>query len=301
MNFKKFFNVKKTITHKIITILGIKIKIKRHKQNMSKDDISYICVKEMYSALEVSKLHTKTFPPFEYCHANDNIAIIGCGPSIKYYNNELKTINIALNDAVFYNNYKFDYLFNWDTGVTIHRPNWNEEVNSIKCKKFYGHCLNQNVLSPIKTPTDKVNQIYHFYYSSRWNWPAFEFGKEIHQDISTYPLADFGSVSFGALHFALWTYPKKIFLIGLDTTSKGRIIDEDNAWYPVERMMNGYVKFKDFITSHYPNVEIISINPVGLKGLFRDVYTQSYVDAHPELKNENVEILKMEETENAEW
>ena len=51
---------------------------------------------------------------------------------------------------------------------------------------------------------------------------------------------------------------------------------------------------KNIISNLYPKTEIISVNPVGLKGLFKDVYTQSYVDEHPELLNENIEILKPE-------
>ena len=55
-----------------------------------------------------------------------------------------------------------------------------------------------------------------------------------------------------------------------------------------------WLKIKDFINSNTLNIEIISVNPVGLKGLFRDVYTQSFVDAHPELLKENIEIINEE-------
>ena len=61
--------------------------------------------------------------------------------------------------------------------------------------------------------------------------------------------------------------------------------------------MRGYKKFKEFIDIYYPDVEVISVNPVGLKGLFRDVYTQNFVDAHPELKKENIEIITVENLE----
>ena len=49
--------------------------------------------------------------------------------------------------------------------------------------------------------------------------------------------------------------------------------------------------FKQMVCRMYPNTPIISVNPVGLKGMFKDVYTQSYVDAHPELLKENIKIL----------
>lgn len=37
---------------------------------------------------------------------------------------------------------------------------------------------------------------------------------------------------------------------------------------------------------------MISVNPIGLKGIFKDAYTQAYVDEHPELLNNKIEILK---------
>ena len=32
---------------------------------------------------------------------------------------------------------------------------------------------------------------------------------------------------------------------------------------------------KDFVDDYYPDIKIISVNPVGLKGLFEDMYTKS--------------------------
>ena len=60
-----------------------------------------------------------------------------------------------------------------------------------------------------------------------------------------------------------------------------------------------WIRAKQILEYRYPKTKVISINPVGLRGLFKDVYTQSYVDAHPELKNENIEILKPELCETA--
>ena len=42
----------------------------------------------------------------------------------------------------------------------------------------------------------------------------------------------------------------------------------------------------------YPETEIISVNPVGLKGMFHDVYTKSYLQDHPEIDIQKVEILE---------
>ena len=59
-----------------------------------------------------------------------------------------------------------------------------------------------------------------------------------------------------------------------------------------ERLFLGWLQVKKFIEKFYPNVEVFSVNPVGLKGIFHDVYTKSYLESHPEDKNDSVEILE---------
>ena len=49
------------------------------------------------------------------------------------------------------------------------------------------------------------------------------------------------------------------------------ILDKkDKNFLPVNTIIEAYKKFKQFAQKYYPDVEIISINPVGLKGLFKD-------------------------------
>jgi hypothetical protein len=82
-------------------------------------------------------------------------------------------------------------------------------------------------------------------------------------------------------------------LVGLDT-QQSRCFDGRQHVYRMDEIMMGYQLFQRFIAKYYPDVEVISINPVGLKGMFKDVYTQNYVDEHPELLNEDIEILEEE-------
>ena len=289
-------------THKIITLLGIKFNLKRLKpkedfeqklRSILREEVSSVVAREVSQALCVQKLHMQTFPQFKNIHNNQSVAIVGCGPSIKYYNNELDAVNIALNKAIFFENIKFDYLFTWDyLGFLEKAPDFFDRVKKYNCKKFYGRFLADNLPGIPEFPDDKENNIYHFYSSARHKLPAYSCGEIIHYDIETHPLADFMSISFGALHFALYTRPKKIYLIGLDTQNCGHYAGDNNT-YNINKMMLGYKKFKAHIQAHYPDVEIISVNPVGLKGMFRDVYTRAYVDAHTELFDslEDIEIL----------
>lgn len=48
------------------------------------------------------------------------------------------------------------------------------------------------------------------------------------------------------------------------------------------KVYEGFGKIKDtaflkmFASKYYPDIKIYSINPVGLKGLFKDIYTDEY-------------------------
>lgn len=117
-------------------------------------------------------------------------------------------------------------------------------------------------------------------------------------DISVNPLPCFGSITFAALAFALWTNPKRIFLVGCDATFDGHfdgstMLSQDNDWTNFYYDVNteGWSKFKKFVELYYPNTKIISINPVRLKGMFTDVYTEQYLLNHPEIDRSNISVI----------
>lgn len=102
---------------------------------------------------------------------------------------------------------------------------------------------------------------------------------EINPNLEVYPLLSRASVSFPAIHFALWTHPKRIYLVGCDCNSapywdaksrdKEYLVRADEI---TEIMLDGYKDLKQFADTCYPDVEIVSINPVGLKGIFKDLF-----------------------------
>jgi hypothetical protein len=90
------------------------------------------------------------------------------------------------------------------------------------------------------------------------------------------PLADCGSVVFSALQFALWLNPRKLYLVGCDCSHGGYFYKDGNAenknsnTLEIDRVVQGYIWFKKFAQRYYPETELVSINPVGLRGIFLD-------------------------------
>lgn len=93
----------------------------------------------------------------------------------------------------------------------------------------------------------------------------------IASDLSREPIGDFSETPFSALQFILYAHPKRLYLVGWDCSS-GYAYNKPNAInpanYQIDILKNNFLPF---INLNYPDIEIISINPIGLKGVFKDM------------------------------
>ena len=90
-------------------------------------------------------------------------------------------------------------------------------------------------------------------------------------DLSTAPFGHVYSTIFVPIQFALWTNPRRLFLVGCDCSHGGHFYTTaQNNELCIDKIYEGYLNLKKFAARYYPQTEIISVNPVGLKGLFKD-------------------------------
>lgn len=95
------------------------------------------------------------------------------------------------------------------------------------------------------------------------------------------------------MHFALYTNPDVIYLLGCDTTDNGYANKNVlQVRIDIDLMKAGYEKFREFRDVQYPNTRIVSVNPIGLRGIFEDVYTKEFVEQNPELDKSKVTIIE---------
>ena len=285
------FEKQNTKERKFIKILGIKIKEKKYtpQETVSRFfGIPYkrkaviippkkpktITMEQMFMTISCAEQHKQVFPQFKNINLGKDVVIIGTGPTLSLYEPIKNAVNIGLNRAYQFKKTKMDYLFMIDGTAT---KDFIDEIDKMQdVKKFYGlHFLNETFRPGFRLPE------YHLLHKNTFRFYCSPYrNKTIRTDISTWPLYQMGSSAFPALHFALWTHPKRIFLVGCDTNSAPywdgaerkeeyvAIQDQVNQW-----MVDGYIRMKEFAEICYPDVEIISINPVGLKGIFTDIYT----------------------------
>lgn len=106
-------------------------------------------------------------------------------------------------------------------------------------------------------------------------------------DIDRMAIANMPNIALSAMQIVLFTNPKRIYLVGCDA-SAGHFVQPDSLnqcrvdkqekdskmAVSSDRTIEKWKELKVFASTFYPDVEIVSINPVGLKGIFVDRYQE---------------------------
>lgn len=274
---KKIYDKKKGKTHITYTLLGFKIKTKNPQYIFEKNKQEILLgVKRIVAA---ANLHRETFAGFKNKHNGEEVVLIGAGPTLNHYTPMPNKINIGLNRVFTLSNINFNYLFAIDKmGIEKY---YNEFFSyNEKCIKFVGD-QNLGIHWQIPETVIKGENV------RRYKTTAIYMPSEFSLDIESEPLGNFNTVSLQAMQFILYTKPKRIYLVGIDCTQGKHFqgsspdlknIRGENPRQLAVNTLKYWQQLKEFISIYYPDIEIISINPVGLKGLFKDVYTQSYIE-----------------------
>ncbi len=222
----------------------------------------------------VAMTHKETFGKYKNKYISQEIAIIATGPSLNQYKPIENLINIGVNKAIFNDKISLDYYFSQDYWANNNYINHLIEYKNVT--KFYGQvplkpfgCKeinNDNIIMPESLILK--HGAYKYYTYGKWLVTPLFFNP----DIDKTWLADGGSVIFSAMQFALFTNPKRIYLVGCDCSS-GHFDEKSDKKIQINKTLyKSWKELKKFADIYYPETEIISVNPVGLKGLFKDMY-----------------------------
>lgn len=220
-------------------------------------------------ALSTFAMHQAAFAQYKNKFPGRDIVIVAAGPTVNDYRPIPGAIHIGVNTAYKFDKVVFDFLFFQDSpdhlrqmvqGITAYRPQ--------TCKKFYG-IITERVYGTGDCTCSESDAAAAGAMRYRVITGSMD---RINYDISAMPLVDYGNIVFPAFQFALWTNPRRIYLVGCDCSSKGHFFSKEPNWLPLDSIFRGYRDMKEFAHKWYPDTEIVSINPVGLKGFFRDEY-----------------------------
>ena len=227
-------------------------------------------------------LHKSTFEKYKGLHKDCDIAILGAGPSLNFFNPHClpapqETKFIGLNRACLFSKVRFDYLFAIDIlGIACCK---NEFFSYPDAVKFIG---DQDLGKAHQIPETWIRGNNCCRYKTTTNMLE---KASFTVDIDSQPLVNSVSVSIQAMQFALFTKPRRIFLVGIDTTPSGHFVGKDEDLttrrddiFQISKLAEAdWNKMKDFIDIYYPDIEIISINPNRLRGLFKDIDTHKTI------------------------
>lgn len=251
------------------TVSAIKDSVSEHNQHANgKQNVQmYKLHKKLDILNSVQTTHQETFKPFKNKFHGQDIVLVATGPTLKQYEPVKGALHIGVNNAYKFKPVTLDFLFIQDVlGLKEQMPDINA-YGLGQCQKFYGDVL---FCDHCAIPESYVIQTgAKRYYTGGMGSPFLH-------DIASCLLPDFGSVVFPALAFALYTNPKRLYLAGCDCSDIGYFDSDKPGVSPslqqdIPHILKGWQAFKQFAEHFYPDTEIISINPVGLKGMFKEI------------------------------
>ncbi len=224
-----------------------------------------IVAEESSRALTVYNLHQQVFPKYKNIHQGKDVVLVATGPSLNDYIPIEGAIHIGVNKAFEYNKVQFDYLFLQDFSEPT-SSYINSFINYNSKGKFVG-ILNHGFIDSCLIPEkfSNCNGVERYYLDTLQQKRTFPY------DITSEALGDAHSIAFAAMQFILWTHPKRIYLVGCDCSREGYYTGDIGNYLNIEIVLDGWKRLKEFINIYYPDIEVISVNPVGLKGIFNDI------------------------------
>ena len=209
-----------------------------------------------------------------------NIVICGSAPSLNDYVPIEDAVHLGLNKAVLYERIPFELMVSVDyTAIySIERELKKRE----ELIKFFGRVPEKGKTS-IPEKFFMMKNVIAFDVADTVE--TMELKGEFTRDISIEAIRYYQSVATVAIQIALYMKPCKIYLVGLDFSSAGHFLEEYDTeedknihkkwakerWKESEIRMH-WRAIAEFAEKNYPETEIISVNPVALKGIFFDMY-----------------------------
>lgn len=264
-SIEKIQNVHENLFNRLNDVLvDIKEDEQKIKNKLFDLSLNNSLINDIIKLLIIQNQHQKTFLPFKNCNTDKDIVIVGCGPSLSDYIPLKNAVHIGVNRSFKVDNLVLDYLFLQDYQAVQTYLHEALEYGSVSCKKFIGMYFYEGRTSI---------PMYHAQGDNRYLYYLLENEIPFYADISSSPMPQFASVIFAAASFALYTNPKRLYLVGCDASDLGYFDgDKQKEGWMIPLVKKGWNLFKEFAETRYADTEVISINPVGLKGMFKDVY-----------------------------
>ena len=223
--------------------------------------------------IQSQKVNYEAFSSYRNFFRDKEIVIVGAGPTAMQHVSIPGAIYIGVNGACLLEHIQCDYLFCQDFYMSEEIREKIVNYRNEQCTKFFGIIPERRMSACKITPEAMhVRRGYKKYFDIAKAVPYYIYDmyqNECAYSIENEPLMADGII-FCAMQFALQCHPKRIYLVGCDC-SKG-FFYKSTQTFDNSYMIRLWKVIKEYIDELYPNIIVTSINPVGLKGIFEDIY-----------------------------
>lgn len=199
-------------------------------------------------------------------HKGQECVLFGSGPSLRSFDiNFAKDKTLLGSNEIVYYDLVMDYYMIGDGGT--------------KSRGYYSdpdtyNTYKPNVTKLCRKPPANRRSSYQPLPANIDTFTYFETDREAWDSDSPFnvdQINDVGTISLELAQFCLILGFKTIFLVGQDCnyddgSFKSSVTPDIVRWS--NRMIPMWIKFKEFTSNYHPDVNIISINPVGLADIF---------------------------------
>ncbi|MBR4605166.1 MAG: tetratricopeptide repeat protein [Lachnospiraceae bacterium] len=229
---------------------------------------------------EISATHQKTFSKYKNKYTGKTAVLVAGGPTTKIFQKIEDAIYVSVNDAFLKVDLPYNFYFFSDYCGII---DLHKFLKPSAVTFFAKHLLYPHIVIPDSYyDDDKCEKCFVLY--SRDNYDMLK--EMIDRDIIyAYP-----SIVFVAIKFLLYANFKTIYIVGCDC-SEGNVSTAEQSTYRnynnlLSSFVDGWEYLKKSLQQHNIKTKIISVNPVGLRGLFEDFIPDEKA-YHALLKMEN--------------
>ena len=234
-------------------------------------------------SVAASMCNHDTFSSIKNINNGKAVAICGGGPTLKQYMPIDDCLHIALNRALLNERIPYDWFIADDwIGIDF----MQNELIAFDGMKFFGHQIGSYERQIPESFRIKCNA--KRYYTDSYIVGS-GYKSKLVCDIDRMAIGNMPNIAMSAMQIALFTNPSIIYLVGCDASqghfvqpqslSKERIAKHEadlKSAVSGNIVIEMWKEIKMFAAAFYPDTRIISINPVGLKGIFEDEYQEGY-------------------------
>ena len=230
-------------------------------------------------------INRETFRPFRnYCRGK-KIVVCGAGETLNDYEPIPNAVHIALNRAFVFDKVEFDFVFAQDYEGIYMLKDKLRDYRKGKCIKLFGKLFRDEAMLKTNFPESYITECEAKTFATDAFYPADLFSDHpFIAEMDSRAISCGTNVGMCAMQFALWMNPDEIYLVGCDQ-SGGHFTQEglskelkekdlehsEKIWEStLPRAREQWKQLQTFAQIYYPDTKIISVNPVGLKGIFTD-------------------------------